>query len=298
MTWHWDVVPRNFEYFMMGRLSYAGLAWWGVVTVAFTLFCFLAVRLYGHQSHGNRRARNGYAALLALEIVLIAFFGRRIGRGIELLNLGGFLLTLIMSAVVIIATFFVGIVVGLMRSAKNRLVSVPSILYIEIIRGGPLLMGIFWFYFLLPQIFPRLKGVPQAELLFATVALIAFYGAYMAETVRAGIHSIPHGQLEAALASGLSTGQAFAYVILPQGMKNMIPAIVGNFIAVVKDTSLIYIIGVAEFTRTIFQVNNREMNAPMELFIFAAVVYFVPCWILSKVSLALERKLAAGQKRR
>jgi polar amino acid transport system permease protein len=185
----------------------------------------------------------------------------------------------------------------MMRTSKNSLIRVPSILYIEIIRGGPLLMGIFWFYFMLPHVFKQLKGVPQAELLFATIALIAFYGAYMAETVRAGILSIAHGQTEAALASGLTTAQVFAYIVLPQGLKNMIPAIVGNFIAVVKDTSLIYIIGVSELTRTIFQVNNREMNAPMELFIFAAVVYFVPCWILSKVSLSLERKLAAGQRR-
>ncbi len=103
--------------------------------------------------------------------------------------------------------------------------------------------------------------------------------------------------MEAALATGLTQGQTFAYIILPQGLKNMIPAIVGNFIAVVKDTSLIYIIGVAEFTRTIFQVNNRVMNAPMELFIFAAVVYFVPCWLLSKWAGALESHLAAGQRR-
>ncbi len=297
MTWHWDVIPRNFKYFMMGRVSYAGLYWWGVVTLAFVAYCGVAYLAYRCQSLGNRKGRNLWLALLAVEIAALLLGGKSIGRGIEFLNLGGFLLTMIISVVVIIATSLVGVVVGLMRTAKNPLVRVPSILYIEIMRGGPLLMGIFWFYFMLPQVFKGLKGLPQAEMFFATIALIAFYGAYMAETIRAGINSIPHGQMEAALASGLTTFQAFAYIILPQGMKNMIPAIVGNFIAVVKDTSLIYIIGVAELTRTIFQVNNRVMNAPMELFIFAAVIYFIPCWILSRVSLSLEHRLAAGQSR-
>jgi polar amino acid transport system permease protein len=297
VTWHWDVIPKNFKYFMMGRLSYAALAWWGLVVLALALFGWFCWEAYRNHSLGRAARRNLFLGGLLVETALLVKGGATILRGIEFLNLGGFVLTMIISVVTIVATFIVGIFVGLMRAAKNPLIRVPSILYIEIIRGGPILMGIFWFYFMLPQVFPKLKGVPQAEMVFATVALIAFYGAYMAETVRAGINSIPHGQMEAALASGLTSAQAFAYIILPQGLKNMIPAIVGNFIAVVKDTSLIYIIGVAEFTRTIFQVNNRVMNAPMELFIFAAVVYFVPCWLLSKWSDALERRLAAGTRR-
>lgn len=297
MTWHWDVVPRNFKYFMMGRLSFSALAWWGLVFAAFIVFCFLFYKMFRNQSLGNIRGRNVYVLIIAAEMTALFIYRKPLGEGIEFLNLGGFILTIIISVVVIIATFFVGIVAGLMRSSKNYLVRIPSVLYIEIIRGGPVLMGIFWFYFMLPQVFTNLKGIPQAEMLFATVALIAFYGAYMAEVIRAGIISIPVGQMEAALSSGLNVAQAFTYVILPQGMKNMIPAIVGTFITVIKDTSLIYIIGVAEFTRTVFQVNNRVMNAPMELFIFAAVVYFIPCWLLSKFSLSLERKLAAGQRR-
>jgi polar amino acid transport system permease protein len=297
MTWHWDVIPRNFKYFMIGRLEWSALWWWSLLAAALIALGWLVYQTFRHHALGNRGQRGFYGVLLILLVGSLGGGVEWLPRRLGILQMGGFLLTMVISVVVIISTFIVGIFVGLMRTARNPLVRVPAILYIEIIRGGPLLMGIFWFYFMLPQVFRGLKGLPQAELFFATIALIAFYGAYMAETVRAGILSIPTGQMEAALASGLTETQAFTYIILPQGMKNMIPAIVGNFIAVVKDTSLIYIIGVSELTRTIFQVNNRVMNAPMELFIFAAVVYFIPCWLLSKWAGALENRLAAGQRR-
>ncbi len=234
MQWHWDVIPRNFKYFMLGQYPDGPM--------------------------------------------------------------GGLLLTMVMSVLVILMCFVLGIVFGLMRYSKNKYWRFPAIGYIEFIRGTPVLMVIFWCYFMLPKLIPVLQGRTRFEWTSALVALVAFYGAQMAEVVRAGLESIGRGQTEAALSSGLTYVQVIRYIIMPQGLKNMIPAIVGTFISVIKDTSLVYIIGVAEFTRTVFQVNNRVLNAPMELFLFAAVVYFVPCYMLSKLSIRLEKRLAAGVK--
>jgi polar amino acid transport system permease protein len=295
VTWHWEAVPRNFKYFMIGRTPLEALLWWGLLFVATAALFFLSWKAYRHQAMGNGGRRNVYLGIL-LGIVLALVATRRVVyEGIAFLSLGGFLLTMVLSVIVVVVCFFVGLVFGLMRTSHNPLIRYPAMIYIEIIRGGPLLMVIFWFYFMLPQVFRNLQGLPQAEFFFATVAMIAFYGAAMAEVIRAGILSIPHGQTEAAISTGLTPAQAFLWVVMPQALKNMIPAIVGTFIAVVKDTSLVYLIGVAELTRTVLQVSNRVMNAPMELFTFAAVVYFVPCWLLSVYSRSIERKLTPSR---
>jgi polar amino acid transport system permease protein len=295
VNWHWEAIPRNFKYFMVGRTPLEALLWWGLLLVATAALFFLSWKAYRHQAMGNGGRRTIYLGILLGVVAALVLTRGTIYEGIHFLSLGGFLLTMVLSVIVVVVCFFVGLVFGLMRTARNRLIRYPSIIYIEIIRGGPLLMVIFWFYFMLPQVFPGLRGLPQAEFFFATVAMIAFYGAAMAEVIRAGILSIPHGQTEAAISTGLTPAQAFLWVVMPQALKNMIPAIVGTFIAVIKDTSLVYLIGVAELTRTVLQVSDRIMTAPLELFAFAAVVYFVPCWLLSVFSQSIERKLTPSR---
>lgn len=202
--------------------------------------------------------------------------------------LGGLALSVLLALGGIFFAFWVGMIFGLMRLSKRWYLRAPSIIYIEIIRGTPLLLLIFWFYFLVPVIFHR----PMPEARTTLIAFTVFTGAYVAEIVRAGILSIPKGQMDAARGSGLTYRQAMTYIILPQALRNMIPSFVNQFVSLTKDTSLAYIIGVQELTRAATQVNNRSMNAPAEIFFTIAVMYFIICFGLTQTSRYLEKRLS------
>jgi polar amino acid transport system permease protein len=149
-------------------------------------------------------------------------------------------------------------------------------------------MVIFWMYFLVPSLLGR--TVPESQTVIT--ALTLFTSAYMAQIVRAGIEGIPRGQMEAALSTGLRHWQAMIYVVLPQGLRNMVPSFVNQFVSLIKDTSLAYIVGVSELTHVATQVNNRSMIFPTEIFLFVAVVYFIICYVFTSLSRSLERRLA------
>src|SRR6218665_2712396 len=149
-----------------------------------------------------------------------------------------------MALIAISVSFFIGLAVGLGRCARNRIFRLPCLVYIEIIRGNPLIIVIFWIYFFLPVVFGAYFDVFWS----ATIALTVFTGAYLAEIVRAGVQNIPAGHVEAAYSTGLSYFQTMRRIVLPQALKQMIPAIVGQFIAIFKDTSLAFVIGVLELT--------------------------------------------------
>ncbi|MBW2674644.1 MAG: amino acid ABC transporter permease [Deltaproteobacteria bacterium] len=201
-------------------------------------------------------------------------------------GLGGLSLSIVLAFIALTASFAIGLAAGLGRLSKSSLISTPSILYIELIRGNPLIMVIFWVYFFSPV----LTGMQMDVFWSATIAFTIFSGAYLAEIVRAGVKAIPPGQMEAATASGLNYFKAMRFVILPQALKMMIPAIVGQFIALFKDTSLAYIIGVFELTTVAQTVNNRLMIYPFEIYTTIAVLYFICCYSMSMVARNLERK--------
>ncbi len=203
-------------------------------------------------------------------------------------GLGGLAYSILMSVIAITVSFFIGLVAGLGRTSNNLLFRVPATIYIECIRGVPLIMVIFWIYFFIPVLFNTFFDVFWS----ATIALTVFTGAYLAEIVRAGIENIPAGQFEAAFSTGLSYFQTMRKVILPQALKQMIPAIVGQFIAIFKDTSLAYVIGVLELTFVAQGLNNRLMVYPFEVYTTVATLYFVCCYLMSIVANRLERKLS------
>lgn len=207
--------------------------------------------------------------------------------------LGGLAMSILLALGGIFGAFWVGLLFGLMRMSKRWWLRWPAMVYIEIVRGTPLLMVIFWFYFLAPI----LLGHTLPETTSALIAFIVFTSAYIAEIVRAGIQGLPRGQTEAARGSGLSHYQAMLYIILPQSLRNMIPSFVNQFVSLTKDTSLAYIIGVNELTRTATQVNNRTLNAPTEIFITIAVLYFIVCYVLTEISRKLERQMSRYQAR-
>jgi len=216
------------------------------------------------------------------------------GEGSELfMGLGGLSFSLLMALIAITVSFGIGLVVGLGRMSKNRLLNVPCTLYIELVRGTPLIMVIFWVYFFLPIFTKSYLNVFWS----ATIALTLFTGAYLAEIVRGGIQNIPAGQFEAAMSTGLNYFQAMRRVILPQALKQMIPAIVGQFIAIFKDTSLAYVIGVLELTFVAQGLNNRLMVYPFEIYATVAFLYFVCCYAMSLYAGRLERKLSPERLR-
>lgn len=202
--------------------------------------------------------------------------------------LGGVGLTLYLAVVSLALSFLGGLILGLLSVSRNRLIKWGSTAIIQTIRGMPLLMVIFWMFFLLPAM---LGGGMTANWTII-VALTLFTSSYMSEIVRAGILGIPKGQMEAAVSTGLSHGQAMVHVILPQALRNMIPSFVNQFVSMIKDTSLAFIVGVAELTHVATQMNNRTMLYPTEIFLFIAVIYFIICFAFTELSRWLERRLA------
>jgi len=207
--------------------------------------------------------------------------------------LGGLAMTVLLALGGIFGAFWLGLGCGLMRISRKPFLRWVALIYIEIIRGIPLLMVVFWFYFLAPVLFGH--TLPESQ--SALIALIVFTSAYIAEIVRAGVEALPKGQMEAARGTGLSHFQAMTHVILPQALFNMIPSFVNQFVSLTKDTSLAFIIGVNELTKAATQINNRTLTAPTEIFITIALLYFVICFCLTELSRWLERHINRYQAR-
>jgi len=205
-----------------------------------------------------------------------------------LLGLGGFTGgTLRLAIPAIVLGFVLGIFIGIARLARAWWISVPATLYVEFFRGVPLVMVIFWIWFIIPQ----LLRLPIPEYGVALTAFVIFEAAYFGEIVRAGIQSVPRGQVEAATALGLTRAQSMRYVVLPQAIRNMVPSLVTQMIVLFKDTSLASIIGYVDLTKAAQIVNNREIR-PFELYLFIAVVYFVFTYSMSRLASRFERRLA------
>jgi His/Glu/Gln/Arg/opine family amino acid ABC transporter permease subunit len=186
----------------------------------------------------------------------------------------------------ILLGFVLGIFIGIGRLSHSRWIYIPASIYVEFFRGVPLVMVIFWFWFIIPVIVGR--SLPEFSV--ALAAFVIFEAAYLGEIVRAGIQSVPRGQVEAATATGLSRRQTMRHVVLPQALRNMIPALVTQFIVLLKDTSLASIIGYVDLTKAAQIVNNREIR-PFELYLFIAVVYWLCSFAMSRYASALEYRL-------
>src|SRR3989304_5832015 len=193
--------------------------------------------------------------------------------------------TLRLAIPAIVLGFVLGIFVGLGRLARSPWIRIPATVYVEFFRGVPLVMVIFWFWFIIPV----LLRVALPEYGVALTAFVVFEAAYLGEIVRAGIQSVPRGQMEAATATGLTQAQAMRHVILPQAFRNMIPALLTQFIVLFKDTSLASIIGYVDLTKAAQIVNNREIR-PFELYLFIAVVYWLCTFGMSLYARHLEQR--------
>jgi His/Glu/Gln/Arg/opine family amino acid ABC transporter permease subunit len=216
--------------------------------------------------------------------VIVANFRFLIVQG--LFGLGGFAGgTLRLAVPAIVLGFALGILVGLARLAAAPWIRLPATAYVEFFRGVPLVMVIFWIWFVIPQV---LK-VPVPEYGVALTAFVIFEAAYFGEIVRAGVMSVPRGQVEAAHSVGLSGAQTMTTVVLPQALRNMVPSLVTQMIVLFKDTSLASIIGYVDLTKAAQIVNNREIR-PFELYLFIAVVYWLFAYSMSRVARRFEHR--------
>ena len=197
--------------------------------------------------------------------------------------------TLRLAVPAIVLGFVLGVFIGLARLARPAWIRVPATVYVEFFRGVPLVMVIFWIWFIIPQ----LLRVPIPEYGVALTAFIIFEAAYFGEIVRAGVQSVPRGQVEAATAIGLSGVKTMRFVILPQALRNMVPSLVTQMIVLFKDTSLASIIGYVDLTKAAQIVNNREIR-PFELYLFIAVVYWICTYSMSRFARRFERRTATA----
>ena len=202
--------------------------------------------------------------------------------------LGGLALTFILAVLGLALAFPLGVLLALARVSPFKLLYWPATALVYVMRGLPLLMLIFWVYFFLPAIVGR--PVSGFSTLLAT--LVIYEAAYLAEIVRAGIQSLPQGQMEAARAVGLTYMQAMRKVVLPQALYNMVPAMLSQFVSTIKETSLGYVISVNELTYAANQVNSALLTKPFPVFAVLAAIYFLLCFSLTQVARHLERRVA------
>jgi polar amino acid transport system permease protein len=195
------------------------------------------------------------------------------------------LLTVLISLVAIVLGFALGMLVGLARSSRSRLIRYPATAYVDVIRGTPLLVQLFLWYFGLSVIGINIDPLPAAML------AVGFHSsAYQAEIVRGGIQSIPKGQTEAARAVGMTHLQSMRFVILPQALRLILPPLSNEFVIVIKDSSLAYAISVAEITLVSYQLNARYYE-PFTVFLFAALLYLILTYVTSTLMRTLERRV-------
>jgi His/Glu/Gln/Arg/opine family amino acid ABC transporter permease subunit len=195
--------------------------------------------------------------------------------------------TLRLAVPAMVLGFVLGVFIGLARLSRFRWLRWLATIYVEFFRGVPLVMVIFWFWFVIPT----LLGRSLPEYAVALTAFVIFEAAYLGEIVRAGIQSVARGQAEAATACGLGHAQTMCHVILPQALRNMLPALVTQFIVLLKDTSLASIIGYVDLTKAAQIVNNREIR-PFELYLFIALVYWLCSYAMSSYARRMEKNLA------
>ncbi len=199
--------------------------------------------------------------------------------------LTGLWTTLWISAAASVLGLIIGMVAGLMKISKNYTVSTLAAIYVEIIRGTPLLVQIFIAYFFFGTVFNLNRNVAGIG------ALSLFAGAYVAEIIRAGIQSIPKGQMEAARSLGMSMPQAMMDIVLPQAFKRILPPLSGQFISLIKDSSLVSVIAITDLTKSGREIITSTF-ATFEIWLVVAAMYLIVTSVLSQFVFYLERRLA------
>lgn len=201
--------------------------------------------------------------------------------------LKGFYFSVMLTVIATLGGVFFGTLLALMRLSGKAWLVLPATIYVNGMRSIPLVMVILWFFLLMPMII----GKPIGADLSAIITFIAFEAAYFSEIMRAGIQSIPRGQVYAGQALGMSYSQNMRLVVLPQAFRNMLPVLLTQTIILFQDTSLVYAIGAYDMLKG-FEVAGKNFGRPMEAYLAAAATYFVICYSLSYLVKRLHKKIA------
>ncbi|MGI0489095.1 amino acid ABC transporter permease [Pantanalinema rosaneae CENA516] len=291
-TAQWSVVTTNLRLFLIGRYP-ADLAWrvGGVAAIVVALMGLWVFQLTLHRSPIKARLRQVMLLLLPIAAGLSLWL---IGGGLGLTpvstNLwGGLLLTLFVSVISIVLAFPLGVLLALGRRGSLPVLRGACTVYIEVIRGLPLIGILFMAQVMLPLVLPGQWRLDRV--LRAIAGLVLFNAAYLAENVRGGLQSIPRGQTEAAKALGLNLPQTLILIVLPQALRIAVPSIVGQFISLFKDTSLLSLFALLELTgmgRSIL-AQPQFLGRNAEVFLFLGLIYWLFCYTMSIVSRRLEQ---------
>ena len=201
--------------------------------------------------------------------------------------------TLQITLVAVTAGMILGTILAVCRLSRSRVLSTVAGLYVTCFRSVPLVMVLLWFYLLVPDLVKRIVGNPSLDirLLSAFVAFSLFEASYYAEIIRAGIQSVSKGQVSAGLALGMTGGETMRLIILPQAFRRMIPLLLTQAIILFQDTSLVYVMGLADFFGVAYNTGDRD-GTLVELILFSGAVYLVICFVASTLVRKLQKKIA------
>lgn len=210
---------------------------------------------------------------------------------------GGYFTNIIIASVAMTFSLPLGILLALARRSDIYTLKYPAIVFIEVIRAGPLVVWLFVSRFVLPDFMPPIFGLDDLDLLLRVMVMFTiFTSAYIAEIVRGGLQSVPSGQVEASQALGLGAIDTTLFIVLPQALRAVIPALVGQLIALWKDTSLVFIVGLLEFTRAgnaaLFQAEFSGSH--QEVYLFIGFGFWIVSFAMSRLSVRIERSLGIG----
>lgn len=296
----WAFIRDRFAYTIYGSYPVDG-RWRANV---FFILGAVAIWWVLHPKAPNKSWGMIYAFVI---VPIISFFLLRGATWLEGIGLpyvetsrwGGLLVTLVVAAVGIVVSLPIGILLALGRRSKLPLVKFFSVLFIEFVRGVPLITVLFMANTMLPLFLP--ESWSPDKLLRALVGIAMFASAYMAEVVRSGLQALPKGQYEGAMAMGLNYPQMMRLIILPQALKIAIPNIVNTYIGLLKDTSLLLIVGIFDFLKAIETARIDPIWAAPTTsptgYAYAAIVYFIMCYGMARYARSMERRLAVADKR-
>ncbi len=286
----WSIIPNNVKFIFFGFFP-DGQQWRPLLAM---LLLFVLVFYSKDSKHWKRSL--GVYWLFALIAMGTLMYGGVFGMPVvETSQWSGFPLTLMLSLFGMVFAYPLGVLLALGRRSRLAGIKTMCVVYIELIRGVPLISLLFMSSVMFPLFLP--EGIVIDKVLRALAAIILFTAAYIAEVVRGGLQAIPKGQYEAADSLGLSYGKTMRLIILPQALKIVIPPTVGILISAFKDTSLVVIIALYDVLKTtkVTLQNPEWMGFSSEAYLFLAVLYFICCYLMSSYSRKLEKALHTGR---
>jgi general L-amino acid transport system permease protein len=292
----WAFVGAKFGQFMFNTYPFEER--WRVIVVGLLFFGLLIPMMIPRAPYKRLNAILLFLALPVVGYVLLVggMFGLRF---VPTRDWGGFMVTIVLSYVGIAFSLPAGVVLALGRRSKLPVVKLLCVIFIELIRGVPLITVLFMATKMLPLFMPN--GAKIDDFLCVLIGVAVFASAYMAEVIRGGLQAIPKGQFEGADSLGLSYPQKMSLIVLPQALKLVIPGIVNTFIGLFKDTSLVYIVNMFDLLgairRNFTDANWITTQTPLTGLVFAGFVFWIFCFGMSRYSLFMERRLDTSHRK-